>query len=248
MSLNSKTRTALHYLCPYNTIVGLDKVRLGSESDGGYVIVNDFNNVDTLLSFGVGHNVDFEQSALSHGIKKVIMYDHTVNGTPIQNTAFEFNRVAVGKYTDPSNNIRSLQDIVAYHKLDNNFNILLKCDIEDAELDMIEGAPDHIWNHFAQIVIEYHWLEHMVDESRLDRVSACWEKLSRTHSVVHIHGNNYGPVSTVNELLLPQAIEVTYLRNDRAELVPSNEVFPSPLDRKNNPGCAEIILGNFRFL
>lgn len=239
-------RVALNHLCPHNTSTGLEKTRLGPVGDGGYVVVKDFVGVDTLVSFGVGHNIDFEHQMLSQGIQKVVLYDGSVDQLPNPHARFNFHKKFIGAQT--ANNTITLADVLKQNGLETNHNLFLKCDIEDAELEMIETTTEHVFGQFTQIVMEYHYFEQMTNQERYSRVSNCWEKLSRTHKVVHVHGNTCGPLQIVNGILLPQCLEVTYLRNDRAHLSPYWGIFPTPIDVSNIPYNEDYFLGSFRFL
>ena len=69
----------------------------------------------------------------------------------------------------------------------------------------------------------------------------CLEKISRTHYIVHAHGNNYGPV--VNNI--PDVIELTYVNknyfNSEPEL--NTEYLPiANLDFPNNCNVRDIVL------
>jgi hypothetical protein len=58
--------------CVSNTLI-----RLGSSSDGGYVLIDDLNQSEILFSIGVGENVTFDQDC-EPKLAKVVMVDHTV--------------------------------------------------------------------------------------------------------------------------------------------------------------------------
>jgi len=55
--------------------------RVGNNTDGGYVVPSKtFQQIDSILSFGLGDNFSFEQHALILNNKlNIIVYDHTVN-------------------------------------------------------------------------------------------------------------------------------------------------------------------------
>ena len=68
----------LNYLRPI-TINNL--FRVGNKTDGGYVVPSKpFQQLDGIISFGLGDNFTFEDHALQLNNKlNIIVYDHTVN-------------------------------------------------------------------------------------------------------------------------------------------------------------------------
>src|SRR5947207_49992 len=59
--------------------VGHSKVRLGSKYDGGYICIDDFNEITTAFSFGIGKNDDWDIEIANKGIA-VYQFDHTIDG------------------------------------------------------------------------------------------------------------------------------------------------------------------------
>ena len=209
------------------------------------MVIDDFAGIDTLISFGVGGNIDFEHEMTMRGINRVIMLDHTIEQLPREHPYFTWHKKAIGN-TD-SDTMFSVKGLLEHHQLQAHPNLFLKCDVEDSEWDVIESTPTEIWKQFAQIVIEFHYFEWMTDPARLERMQAAWTKLAETHACVHVHGNNYGPLQLVNGISLPQCLEITYLRRDRAPLAPSWEIFPANVDTPNWNAREDYFLGSFRF-
>ena len=60
------------------------KIRLGPKKDGGYVVLKKFSkSIDTLFSFGVENNVDFEIDFQKRFLpKQICFYDHTISSLP----------------------------------------------------------------------------------------------------------------------------------------------------------------------
>ena len=56
-------------------------IRIGNKNDGGYIVPSKpFQQIDGIVSFGLGDNFSFEQNALIQNNRlKIIVYDHTVN-------------------------------------------------------------------------------------------------------------------------------------------------------------------------
>jgi Tat protein secretion system quality control protein TatD with DNase activity len=67
----------------------LEFIRVGSSNDGGYLLVNDLNKNDFLISCGIGNNFDFEMQ-LSEKEIAMHCYDNSINMLPriINNSLF----------------------------------------------------------------------------------------------------------------------------------------------------------------
>lgn len=242
-----QTRQALHELCPHDHFPPLNKIRLGSPHDGGYVVVDNSNfSGQTVLSFGIGDNLDLEMDLINRGAAVVYAYDHTIDQLPCTHPRLHWHKQSIHNWSSGVG--VSLEQIVDAYNLRQNNNIFLKCDIEDSEWDLIEQTSENIWSLFSQMVIEFHFLDRMTDQERLNRMHHCWSKLAQSHACVHVHANTWGSFDFINQLPIPQVIEVTYLRRDICKLVPSFQLFPTSLDRTNCPHKEDYWLGSFRFL
>ena len=105
--------------------------------------------------------------------------------------------------------------------------LVVKMDVEGAELDSLLATPDGILNTFDQLVIELH----RADRQFLDLV----RKLKRLFHVVHLHYNN--SVCTTQWKPFPSPVyEVSFVNKrigipDPAGPTP---VLPNVLDAQNN--------------
>ena len=69
----------------------LNKVRVGLSADGGYVLPDDFDGVQGMLSIGVGPDVSFDYALAQKEIPSY-QYDHTVEKNPIDHELFHFHK------------------------------------------------------------------------------------------------------------------------------------------------------------
>ena len=119
-------------------------------------------------------------------------------------------------------------------------------DIEGGEYPWLLQMDESRLNKCKQIVIEFHGITN--DGwgcSYKDKVK-CLEKLSKTHYIVHAHGNNYGPI--VNNI--PDVIELTYVNKHYFHSVPELNTQSLPLDEldfANNGDRYDINLNFYPF-
>lgn len=217
MSENSKSYRDL-VLDVFTVKVPEGKVfsRMGSHYDGGYVTVNDFSSNDYLMSFGVETNVDFEHS-MSHIVSGMDLYDYSVDSVPQHLTNYRFYKEKIG------NDSHYVFDRVPAGK-----DIILKIDIEGGEWPFFESLNHEDISKFRQIIMEIHWgiqnEEINSPEIRLDIL----EKINKTHQLVAIHPNNWAGICYINNVAIPQVMELTFLRKSDYTFVegaPSRELF-----------------------
>lgn len=224
--------------------VGVRKLRVGGEGDGGYVMLDDFAGIGGALSFGIGPDCSWDADVADRGIP-VHQYDHTVDGPPTPHRGFRFFRTAIG--AQPGEGCESLGGATAKLAAPDSDRLLLKVDIEGAEWEMFDAATVAELARFAQIVVEFHHLHRVLDPAWRARAERVLRKLRARFEVVHVHGNNAGPHALIGQVPVPDIIEVSYARSATYRCEDTDEIFPTPLDRPNVPGRADLFLGSMRF-
>lgn len=220
----------------------IPKTRVGAPCDGGYVLNDDLAGLDGVISLGIGGEVSFDLTLAYRGIA-VYQYDPTVDGPPVGHSNFIFHKLGWAKKDGET--MRSLATILTENGLETSGDLLLKFDVEDAEWDALDGVDPDLLNQFRIIVGELHWLDRLREEPFFETASRALALLTRNHVVTHLHANNTQGVVMVEGIPVPQVIEITLLRRDRATFERSNEPIPSLLDRPNNQGSPDIVLTAF---
>jgi hypothetical protein len=225
-------------------VKGFQKVRLGSASDGGYVILNDFRSVDTAFSFGIDENAEWDLDVAKRGIT-VYQFDHTVDKPPITDSRLVFAKKKVStEYGHDSESLSSLLERHDKHNIEPN--ILLKLDIECDEWAIFDKASREVLSRFAQIVGEFHFFEGYSADIRWRRlITRVLKKLTDDYAVIHVHANNYGDFHTIGGLTLPNVLEITFANRALYSFYKADESFPGPLDAPNDPGRPDVHLDIF---
>jgi hypothetical protein len=124
-------------------------------------------------------------------------------------------------------------------------------DIEGGEYPWLESLNETDLQHYKQITMEFHGInDDSWNASHQTKVN-CLKKLANTHYLIHVHGNNWAGAAHVNNSLVPDVIELTYIRKDVLSY-PFFNTTALPIeniDFKNNVNNPEIILNHppFRF-
>lgn len=211
-------------------------LRTGRKNDGGYVMADCFGGVKTAYSLGICDDVSWDKDMAEKNID-VFMYDHTVDNLPEENPHFHFFKYGIGGKSEGV--FKTLDDLISENGHENDNNMILKMDIEGSEWEVIENTE--ALGKFSQIAIELHDLCRTADE----RIIFCLEKLVKTHAPVHIHANNCSDVCFFGDAMLPDALEITYLRRSDFVFSENTRFFPTKLDMKNDTSKPEIMLGKW---
>jgi Methyltransferase FkbM domain len=224
--------------------VGFDKVRLGRNFDGGYILIDDFVDVGAALSLGINDDASWDLDIAQRNIP-VHQFDHTIDRGPIDHPLITFHKVAAASVDAPG--ALSLDSIVKRHLAGCDRRVILKIDIEGHEWEVFKAASLATLDRFAQIVCEFHLLQHIGEPGYTEMFRLVLDKLRHHFEVVHVHGNNSWPLVNVSNVALPALLEVTFANRRHYQFAETNEVFPTAIDQPNVPSVPEIRLGCFKF-
>lgn len=183
-------------------------VRIGSCSDGGYVMLDDFEAVDTCLSFGIGGEISWEREILKKGIDRIYCYDPNIDNLPIDDDRLLFYKQGIAGSDSAQGNYKSMATIINDIGAHSN-NLILKMDVEGAEWEFVSQTNPEIFALFKQMTFELHGL---TDINREEEILDCLSKLRETHIPVWIHGNNAGIAEISGDYAVSEMLEITYAR------------------------------------
>ena len=225
-------------------------IRLGGSNDGGYLVsLKSILATSTLISFGIGGDIEFEKDFLNK--KKVIFlgYDNEnykqyfkrqiLLGLPF------LLRLKLGKFFEiilkyyrfikfaKNNELNRLH--ITYNSLDDilkNKKVLepffFKVDIEGSEYRILESLLK-IQHSICGLVIEFHDID-----LNIERILSFVQNFNLT--LTHIHANNFGKPDLHKN---PTVIELTF-EKDPIKIDQSVNI-PSDLDNPNNPFAKDYV-------
>lgn len=213
--------------------------RFGSPHDGGYLMcANLLDQVKSAYSYGIGGNDDWGCDISKRYKVPVHQYDcFNLRRPSCPGGVFDFHEECVAGSAQRIDD-RPF-DSVASHVVrngDSGKRLVVKMDVEGAELESLFAMPDELLREVDQLVVEFHSIHEPHDVRLL-------EKLKRTFHVAYVHANNYACrwgeppfTSGANEILFV---------NRRLAVVDdagSGPVPVSPLASSNNPKVPECQL------
>ena len=238
-----RVRSMLALLSPV-AVPDVTKVRLGRDHDGGYVMLDDLAGIATALSLGIADDISWDLDIAARGVR-VLQFDPTVSAPPEAHPRLHFEPLLVASH-DCVGEI-SLSTIVLTRAGPPDAPLLLKMDIEGSEWEVFEATDGLILSRFKQIVCEFHTLDRLGEEEFGNRAEAVFKKLAATYFVYHVHGNNCANFASVANIAVPQSLEVSFALRSAYHTTRNTDVFPTSLDHPNQPGRADLYLGEFRF-
>lgn len=229
-----------------------DLIRLGSQSDGGYLVSKrDVDASGILLGFGINTDWNFEEEFLKCNPIKVRAYDASTKFEKFFKQAvyaglrFRFGSAArkLFKYlsfrkffsgknefyakfvgTDPGPLFVSLGSI--FEEIDEK-NVFVKMDVEGSEYRCLDDLVSH-QERLVGAVIEFHDVDFHLD--RIVNFVKTFEL-----SLVHVHANNFAGIDRNG---VPLVVELTFSRH--GEFSDSAVSLPHLLDRACNENDDEI--------
>lgn len=206
-------------------------IRVGGESDGGYLIPDDLANINICFSPGVSEVANFELELANRGIK-CFLADYSVEAPPVQHELFDFEKKYLGITED---SIYTTLENWMERKAPNQSDFILQMDIEGAEYGVIYDTSSEILRKFRILVIEFHELDAIIVKVGFDLINLTFRKLLKDFEIVHIHPNNTAKPKKYIDLEIPPAMEFTFLRKDRISSRQPTLNFPHKLDRPSDP-------------
>jgi len=220
------------------------KYRCGVNGDGGYVVAELDGDYDCYISAGVSDEESFSRDFITKNNMNEYNsfgFDGTINHYPYQYTKkISFIKKNINCFNDDNNS--NLSFLISKYD-----NIFLKMDIEGCEFPWLLSLNEEQLNKFKQIVIEFHGItDDGWEINNIDKINTL-KKLSKTHYIVHAHGNNYANI--INNI--PRVIELTFVNKNYFSSKPELNTTPLPivnLDYPNDPNMYDINLNFYPFV
>ena len=227
----------LKEIIPYE-IPNSDRIRIGSNGDGGYVLLNrGLQDVEVLYSYGAGTNSDFEMMFCEKYNAIARLYDHTVDTMPFKKDFLYFKKQGVGP--EKTKSLNTIENHINENG-DDNKKFLLKIDVEGAEWDTLFHIPNAILGSFEQLAIEIHNLHSFcpdynginLSKFKLDQKTCVIKKINKLFYLYHVHANNYSPLFYINRFKLPNTMELTFVNKKYFKSAEySKAIFPTEIDQ-----------------
>jgi hypothetical protein len=219
---------------------GIELVRAGSESDGGYLVPNDFEGLKMLISGGCDESWSFEKFFLDTCGLKVIIVDRESKKPKDLAPQVNYVDAWVGEGSDES--LISISSLIENHASAIEPDLIMQLDIEGAEFTELLRIPIKDLLKFRILVVEFHGLERITNREFFRGViSPIFERITNNFDVVHSHANNCCGAINVRGEIIPRVLEVTFHQKSRSSGLKGERRIPHALDAPNEPRNNDVI-------
>jgi len=205
-------------------------IRLGSQTDGGYLVPDDLDDITACFSPGTGNETSFEEQCVQKGMDVYLADASVEKPAHLPDNCF-FRPNYIGAFD--AEKFITLDSWVKSTPVPTEDELMLQMDIEGAEYEVLLSTPQELLNRFKIIVFEVHQLDQWWNAPFFNLASCAFTKLNQTHICVHNHPNTAGGLLQFEGLELPKRIELTFHRRDRVSNSDYKTQYPHPLDCDN---------------
>ncbi len=243
------------FLKPYNVDIN-NLIRIGPNSDGGYVIHKDsIHLTKKIITCGLSDDWKFEKNFTQLNKNcSIIAYDHTVDKDfwyqrfkkdlihffLLKKLRWKkiikiFDYIDYRKFFDNKNKhyLKKVvknsikENEISLHEILQNVNeIILKIDVEGSEYDILSDITKNS-KKIISLIIEFHDIKRNLDKIENFIIE------NKLLKLIHIHGNNWKDIDSNGN---PNDIELTFVNIDRINVAneKSEKNYPIPgIDYKN---------------
>jgi hypothetical protein len=161
--------------------------RFGSPHDGGYLLcANLLDQIESAYSYGIHADDNWGCDISKRHHVPVHQYDcFDLSRPSCPGGVFDFHEECVGAAAARIDNrpFDSVANQIARNG-DSGKRLVVKMDVENAELDALAATSDEVLDKIDQLVVEFH----RIDELRSVRLM---DKLKKTFHIAYVHSNNF---------------------------------------------------------
>jgi hypothetical protein len=209
-----------HLLAP-KKVVGKKRILIGKKGDGSYVLLEDFNEIKIAYSFGISNNIDFD-SELSKLDIDIYMYDHTIRSLPYNNNKFHWKKIGIRGKNKRHPNLKTLEELIIENGHTQQYNMLLKLDVENAEWEALHDLSDSILIQFKYIIIEFHF----ENENKTQLYYEVLKKLHKNHQSFYFRCNGRSTIAIFGNNRICKYIEISYIIKKNNTFIKDDSIYP----------------------
>lgn len=204
---------------------GIIRARVGNSNNCNHVIIHNYaNNVDFVYSYNNYHDISFEEDFTIRYNKHVFLYTQVI----LQSNNDKITIIHKDTFDSINDSIK--------HNNHTNKNLLLKIDVGDYAIDLLNDLDNETLNKFTQILLTVYDLYDGKIKKNKKRLNV-FKKLNDSFYLVHIYANNNNKPRIFDNHMIQPSFKLTYIRKNlicNEHVMKSNEEFPTNLDVKKN--------------
>jgi tetratricopeptide (TPR) repeat protein len=107
---------------------------------------------------------------------------------------------------------------------------ILKFDRKGAEWDLLAAAPADVLARFEQIALGISFAKQIGNPAFNGQVQSVLRNLTRHFTLCHVRADPTAEINILGGFPVLASLDLTYVRSDLVERVPSTTVYPTPID------------------
>lgn len=139
---------------------------------------------------------------------------------------------------------KALSEALREPKLE-NCEPILYVDLSGGELNFIDRVSPGVLGKFNQIVIVLYDMSNLHAANFLQAAAGVLDRIESNFRCIHIHARNIGGLCSVQNIAIPNIIELTYANRSKFEFTDDDEIYPTAIDVPTASNMADIYLGRF---
>ena len=208
-----------HLIYP-KKVIGKNRILLGEKSDGCYVLLDDFEKIKYVYSFGISNKIQFDDALAKKGIY-VYMYDHTINSLPYNNSKFHWSKIGICGNNNRIRNLKTLEDLLKENRHISEKNMILKIDVEGGEWNSLNELNEDILRQFKYILIEYHFFRPSKEELYYNVI----KKIHKSHQAFYCRCHGRSNISPLRNRICKN-LEVSYIIREGNKFDKDDSIYP----------------------
>ena len=188
--------------------LGLAFTRVGNQHDGGYIIPDDPDGIDAVLSMGISDDDSFDRTFTARSIP-VFQFDPTIDAPPSQHPCATFHKRAFGSFNGTLHT--TLDHIFELTGIAHD-RVLLKTDVEGGEWYGLSLASDAALARVKVITGEFHQFEQLAEPPIYALMLNTLQKLEQHFYTVVVAVNDGCRMAQVCGIPIPNVLELTLVR------------------------------------
>lgn len=187
-------------------------IHCGTKGDGGYVVSDlDLQNCGFLISGGIEANNEFEIELAEQGIQG-IQIDNSIDAPPKTHPNLKFIHATLGLR---ESDIFSMNEFLLSRA---NGDVIVKLDIEGAELDVLLNLEKRALQKILCLVMELHNLDQIPNNEFWGKIETVLRRLKLEGLVsCFVSPNNITGTEVFGGVAIPRNIEITFTRVENAK-------------------------------
>ena len=179
---------------PYD--LGYDLIRIGDNSDGGYLVPNCLDDIKNCFSVGVDNKTSFENDLF----KKYKFISSRLFSRCLTSTQkIFFDKKNIKSFnSDKSLNINDWIESKR-SRIINKENLIFQIDVEGYEYEIVSSIEEKKFDQIKILIIEFHDLDYCGNRIIYQIIDSAMSKILKKFDVAHIHANNWKEPTLINQ-------------------------------------------------